>query len=236
MNLAAFFQAICGGLFAALPAYAANFIPPKGCEVYLTAQLHNCQVANYYTCSSDPAGDQWVSYADGKGAYFLSHIDSETRWIEAQSLETGEIDRLDQGASKDNASFSTLLASGRDDYDFITRNNFAQTQRFVGADTLTGESVTIDGVPLEKCSFELSEYDNQNRKLSTRSGVQYVSRKYRIFLSGPERFENASGDSQSYDDSPARFDFPGDPGFSSETPEYDCDMMMTGFSPAGGRG
>ncbi|WP_417806373.1 hypothetical protein [Thioclava sp.] len=236
MNAGAILWAICGGLLAVLPAHAANFTPPKGCEVYMTAQLHNCQVANFYTCAADDAGDQWVSYADGEGTYFLSHIDSETRWIEAYSLETGEIALIDQAASKDNASFNALLASGRDDYDFITHNNFAQTLRYVGVDTLTGESVTIDGVPLEKCSFNLSEYDAQGQKLSTRSGLQYISRKYRIFLSGPESYENASGEKQSFDDSPARFDFPGDPGFSTATPEYDCDMMMTGLAPADERG
>ena len=235
MNMGAFFRVICGGLLAAQPVYAASFKPPQGCDVYMTAQLHNCQVANFYTCTNDPAGDQWVSYADGEGAYFLSHIDRETRWLEAISLNSGKIELLDTQASADNASFSELLRTGHDAYDFITRDNDARTLRYAGADTLTGEKLTIDGVALEKCSFALTEYDGQGTQLATRRGMQYISRKYRIFLSGPERFENASGAVQTFDDSPARFDFPGDPGFSSETPEYDCDVMMTGPPPAGGR-
>lgn len=235
MRTAAIMLGLCGGLTSALPLHAADFTPPSGCDVYLTAQLRNCQVANFYRCAADPEGDQRVAYADGNGIYFDSRIDSETRWIESHTIETGEIDRLDMDASRDNASFSALLSEGRDDYDFVMRNNFGETRRYKGHDTLTGESVTIDGMPLQKCSFEIHEYDGAGQLLSTRSGMQYISAKFRIFLSGPERFENSAGDRTSFDDSPMRFDGPGDPGFSSQTPQYGCDMMMTGSVPAGRR-
>ncbi|MBD3801898.1 MAG: hypothetical protein IE919_01520 [Thioclava sp.] len=219
--------AIGGVLFSALSAHAANFAPPKGCEVYMTVQMRNCQVANYYTCAGDPAGDQWSAYADGEGVYYISHIDSETRWIESISTDTGEIELFDPGASKDAPSFSALLSDGKDDYDFVTRSNFRGLQRYRGTDTLTGQSVTIDDVPLETITFDLREDDETGALLSHRTGTQYVSRKHRLFLSGAERFENAQGDVVEYDDSPVRFDFPGDPGFSTEVPEYDCDLMMT---------
>lgn len=220
-------MAICGGLFSALPAHAANFAPPKGCTVYMTVQMHNCQVANYYTCSDDESGNQWAAYADGEGVYYISHIDYETRWLMSMSTDTGEVEALDPGASKDQPSFSALLSEGKDDYDFVTRSSHRGMQRFVGTDTLTGQSVTIDDVPLETITFDLREDDEAGQMVSHRTGTQYISRKYRLFLSGDERFEAAQGDVVTYDDSPVRFDFPGDPGFSTETPEYDCDLMMT---------
>ncbi|OWY13175.1 hypothetical protein B6V72_10270 [Thioclava sp. F34-6] len=220
-------MAICGGLFSALPAHAADFKPPQGCEVFMTVQMHNCQVANYYRCAADPEGDLWTAFADGEGIYYLSHIDSETRWLESVSTDTGEIEMFDPGASKDAPSFSALLSDGKDDYDFVTRSNYRGLRRYVGSDALTGNSLSIDDVPLETITFDLREDDQNGQTVATRTGTQYSSRKYRVFFSGAERFENDQGDVVSYDDSPVRFDFPGDPGFSTETPEYDCDLMMT---------
>ncbi|WP_202900107.1 hypothetical protein [Thioclava atlantica] len=220
--------AIWGALLGALPAHAADFAPPAGCEVFMTVQMHNCQVANHYRCAADPAGDQWAAYSDGNGLYYVSHIDGETRWLESLATETGEVELLDTAASGDLPSFSTLLSTGKDDYDFVTRSNFGESRRYRGTDRLTGKSIKIDDVLLETISFELREETGAGEPISNRSGTQYISRKERLFLSGPERFESADGEVATFDDSPARFDFPGDPGFSSQTPEYDCDMMMTG--------
>ena len=62
--------------------------------------------------------DQWAVYAGAEGPYYMSKIDSETRWLESYDLIAGESDQM--GDETDPASFSTLLEGGRDDYDFTT--------------------------------------------------------------------------------------------------------------------
>lgn len=223
-----------GGLFAALSAHAEPvFAPPSGCTLNLTVQMHECQVANYYTCAGDPAGDQWVSLADGSGEYFLSRVDRETRWVESVSLSDGEIDTLDATGSIDNASFSDLLATGRDDYDFVTRSNMGTVRRFIGHDQLTGEAVTIDGVALERCAFEMRIEDGEGNYIGTRKGMQYISRTQRVFFADTEDYENAYGDSSSSAQGPVTFSFPGGKGFAATRPQYDCDMMMTQLGEGG---
>jgi len=223
--------AVAGALCGASPVLAGAFSPPPGCTLNMTVQLHDCQVANHFTCEGDAPGEQWISYADGTGEFFISRIDAETRWIESISRDSGEIDRLDTVGSSDNASFSTLLASGRDEYDFVMRNNFGEVIRYVGHDQLTGESVTIDGVPLERCTFELSVEDTDGTPIATRHGSQFISRAHRVFFSDREIYQNAAGDSSSSFQAPVTFAFPGDEGFAESTPKFDCDMLMTGLSP-----
>jgi len=220
--------AAIGGLLVPPMAHAEPlFTPPAGCTLNLTVQMHSCQVANYYSCAGDPAGDQWVSFTDGEGEYFLSHTDAETRWVESISLKDGEVDRLDAAGSVDNASFSALLASGRDEYDFVTRSNQGVTRRYIGHDQLTGEHVSIDGLPLERCGFEMRIEDEAGNYIATRKGMQYVSRKLRVFFADTESFENAYGDHSDSNQGPVTFAFPGGRGFAATKPEYDCDMMMT---------
>jgi hypothetical protein len=103
-------------LLSGVPGLAASkFAAPKGCTVYQTVQMRGCQVSHHYRCEGDAAGDQWSVYLDANGPYYMSRIDSETRWIESFDLSTGETDRI--GEETDPASFSTLLANGRDKYD-----------------------------------------------------------------------------------------------------------------------
>lgn len=223
--------AAIGGLFAVLPAAAEpKFTPPPGCTLTTTVQMHACQVANYYTCAGDAPGDQWVSVADGAGAFFVSHTDAETRWLESVNLKDGTVEKLDAAASADNASFSTLLATGRDDYDFVTRTSTGLVQRFKGFDQLTGESTSIDGVPLERCAFEMEIEDEAGNVVATRKGMQVISRQMRVFFAQTETYENGFGDRVTTTEGPVTFAFPGDADFAAATPQYDCDMMMTDLS------
>jgi hypothetical protein len=223
--------ALLTGWIAAPAGAGAVYQPPKGCTLDMTVQIHSCQVANHFRCAADPAGDRWVSYADGKAEYFLSRIDSETRWIESFDLEDGAVDMLDTASSADQASFSALLSTGRDDYDFVTLSNTGESRRYIGYDKLTGRVQTIDNVPLEQTEFELRILDAEGKLIATRKGSQFINRDMRLFFSDRETFANAQGDSASSFEAPVTFAFPGDKGFGATKPEYDCDMMMTNMSP-----
>ena len=211
----------------AVPALADSFAPPPGCDLVVTVQMRQCTVANHYTCAAAP-GDRWVAYADGGGLFFTSRIDAETRWLESVSHDSGEVDWLDEGGSADHASFSALLETGRDDYDFVTESGSGQRIRYRGFDRLTGESVTVDGVPLQRCEFDLSAHDADGNLLSRRSGMQLVSPQMRVFFGDTETFENAAGDRATTVQAPMFFAFPGDAGFGALDPILDCDVLMSG--------
>lgn len=230
MSAAARILATLGGLCAPLAVHAAGpFTPPAGCRLDMTVQMQNCQLAQYYQCADAP-GDRWVSYWDGEGEFFLSRIDAETRWIESVDFIGGEIDRLDEAGSADHASFSALLADGRDEYDFVTRNNFGETRRYQGHDMLAGTAVTVDGVALERCSFALTVTDEADNFVSSRKGMQLISREMRLFFSDSETFENAQGERFDTADAPVSFAFEGDAGFGATEPKFGCDMLMTQLS------
>lgn len=212
---------------SALPVQAANFTPPQGCKLEVTVQNRSCTVSQHYRCSSDPAGDQWVTYFSREGATYQSRIDRETRWMESTDLRSDLTDTLEEGAS-DDASFSGLLETGRDDFDFWTNGSNGERLHYVGHDELTGEKVQIDGVALEVTKFQLTTFNDQGEQLILREGQQFISRSQGRFFGGIESSEDWTGAKENSDDSPVTFSFPGQPGFGSTVPEYDCDLQMVG--------
>ncbi|MGB3313318.1 MAG: hypothetical protein WBB85_02805 [Albidovulum sp.] len=217
-------------LFLALPADAGGkFAAPQGCEVYATVQMRDCQVSHHYRCTADAPGDQWAVYLDGDGPFYMSRIDSETRWMQSHDLISGENDRL--ADEVDPASFTTLITTGRDDFDFHTTNDAGEEHRHSGNDILTGETVVIDGVRLERTKFDLTTRDRDGNVLWSRKGQQLVHRGWRIFFADREHFENSFGDEADVINTPVDFAFPGDKGFLTTEPIYDCDMMMTELRP-----
>lgn len=219
--------ALLAGALPPLPGHAASFAPPPGCTLQLTAQLRQCQVANVYTCTGDAPGDRWTAFSDGKGPFYLSRIDAETRWMESIDLETGETDRLEPRAA-DHASFSALIATGRDDYDFVTRSGTGELRRYRGFDAMTGETVVIDGVRLERVAFEIAAFDETGAVISRREGMQLIHRDWRLFFADTETFENAVGERVATAQPPASFALPGEDGFGAAEPIFDCDVLMTG--------
>lgn len=224
-------------LLGPAPARAAGpFVPPEGCRLEMTVQNRGCSVSQHYRCEADAPGDQRVTYLGENGPLHVSRIDSETRWMESADPQTGLVDRLEEDGARDHASLSTLLATGRDDFDFWTESNSGERLRHVGRDELTGETVEVGGVPLEKTRFELVTYDESGEVLMTRRGQQFVSRVHRRFYGGVETAEDWTGVVQETDDSPVSFAFPGQPGFASSKPQFDCQMLMTALPPPrGGR-
>lgn len=217
-------------LALAAPAAGAadRFAAPEGCQGFLTVQMRGCQMSNHFTCAGDPPGHQWDTYIDGGGAYFTSQIDHETQWILSIDHEPRGHDRLEPGAA-DPASFSLLLAEGRDDYDFVTVSDNGRRTRYAGFDRLTGETVRIDGQVLERTEFDLTASDAATGALLfRRTGTQYVSRDWRLFFPGEEEFVSAAGEATRTDNTPVEFLLPGERGFFGAEPRYDCDMMMTG--------
>lgn len=219
---------IAATVFSVAQARAASFVPPAGCELKITVQNRGCTVGQHYICAADAQGDQHVVYFDREGPSYHSKIDVETRWLESTDLTTGLTDQLlDQAA--DPASFSALLRTGRDDFDFWTESNNGERLRHIGEDTLTGEKVEIDGVALELTNFHLKTFGADGQLLIESRGQQFINRDHGRFYGGVEHSEDWTGEIRDDDDSPVTFAFPGDAGFGATEPVFDCDMMMAGL-------
>ena len=205
------------------PAAAQTFTPPEGCTAFVTVQARGCKVSNHYRCSGDAPGEQWRVDFDGEGAYFVSKIDAETQWVLSVDLISGIEQRLSP-APADPASFSGLLSTGTDTYDFGQTGSDGRQSRVRGFDTLTGRKVVIDGITLEETAFELRETAEDGSLLNAGRGHEYIHRDWRLFLSGPSEWDGGEG-FRPVDRSPVTFAGPGEPGFLSARPDYDCDVQ-----------
>lgn len=216
-----------------LPVFAGSFVPPDGCETYLTVQSRQCRVSNHYKCSADPAGDQWRADFDQQGPFFLSRIDSEAQWIE--SFDLGEMisrQALDPNP-EDPASFSELLSAQVDTFAFSQSHDDGSQTRVTGFDRLTGRSVSIDGVALAETEFEFTETDMNGTLLRQSRGREYISPEWRMFFAGPSEWNGGDGEFLPVDGSPVQFIFPGEPGFAATEPLFDCDPLMTDVGQSG---
>ncbi len=142
----------------AAPAFAWD--APQGCEIWLTVQSRGCYVANYYKCEGDNPGDQWRADFDQQGVFFQSRIDAETQWVESIETNPRVVQTLDPDP-RDAASFSGLLATGRDDFDFSLTKDNGEHSNVKGFDETSFETVEIDGVTLTHTRFEYLETDDR---------------------------------------------------------------------------
>lgn len=201
------------------------FTPPEGCTGWLTVQSRGCRVSNHYKCAADEPGDQWRADFDQEGIFFVSRIDRETQWVESYDMFPTVRQTLDPNPA-DPASFSELLLGGLDTFDFGLTEDTGGQSRVTGFDKLTGRSTTIDGVELKETEFEFREMAPDGTVLRSATGNEYIHPEWRIFLSGPSEWNTDEG-SVPVDGSPREFIFPGEPGFFSTEPVFDCEATMS---------
>ena len=213
-----------------LAAGATGFTPPDGCTLHMTVQTRGCVVANYYTCDSDAAGDRRTVFADKDGIFSLTRIHAETRWMETYSPVDGITDRLVPEAHA-HASFTRLIETGRDDYDFAIVDSTGEVRRYRGHDRLTGETRRIDGRLLEVTESAVQVDSGTGEPLYARRGQQFIDRAQRLFFGGQETLEVPGSAPEVSNEGPVYFALPGEPGFAASTPEYDCDVLMTAAPP-----
>lgn len=219
-------------LTAPLPAQAGSFSPPEGCTTTMTVQSRQCRVSNHYTCTADKPGDQWRADFDQQGPFFLSKINAEAEWVESYDLGEVIVTQTLRPGARDPASFTELVTAGVDTFDFgLTRDN-GEDSDVTGFDRLTGKTVTIDGIALQETAFDFTETAPDGTILRQSRGNEYINPEMRLFFSGPSQWNGGDGNFLPIDGSPIQFIFPGEPGFAATEPMYDCDPLLTQFSPA----
>jgi hypothetical protein len=215
----------------AFPTLAGTWTAPEGCEVFMTVQAKACRVSNHYRCAADPAGDQWRADFDQEGVFFYSRIDSEGQWVESYTLNPTVRQVLDP-VRADSASFSELLASGIDTWDFGMTRDDGTASGARGYDRLTGKTVTIDGITLQETEVDFIETDVLGNTLRRARGNEYIHPDWRMFFAGPGETDLGDGQWRPIDGSPVEFIFPGEEGFLETQPKYDCDVLSAGAKPA----
>ena len=220
------------GLAAHAQTGADQFQVPAGCSAFLTVQSRGCTVTHHWTCEADPAGTQWRASLDQDGPFSLSFTDAEFRWLQSWDLRGGATSTLIE-PEDDPASLTELLTTGSDTMVFSVRteSNLGSFQRdYTGFDRLTGDEVMVDGRTLAVTEFSYQyPVDGGTRRVQ---GNQFVHEGWRLFFGGIETVTDATGDSFEYDDSPMEFAEPGERGFLTMQPIYDCGEMMSGLPRA----
>lgn len=212
-------------LLLATPVFGGTFTPPEGCTLKMTVQSRGCYLANHFTCSADAPGDKWRADFDQEGMFYMSRIDYETQWVESRDLFPTVIQTLDPNP-KDPANFTSLLSTGRDDFEFSLSKDNGEHSNVKGYDKMLGIKVTIDGVEFEVTEFSYQETDDEGNILRQSRGREYVHPEWRNFFSGrSEWFDGTNW--LPLDGSPVKFLFPGDKGFGATQPIFDCNAVTS---------
>lgn len=208
------------------------FQVPPGCTAFLTVQSRGCTVSHYWTCEADPQGTHWRASVDEDSPFHLSFTDAEFRWLRSWDLRGGGTTVILE-PEEDPASLTELLETGGDTMVFstVTTSNFGSFQRdYTGFDRLTGDEVVVDGRTLLVTEFSYQyPTDGGTRRVQ---GNQFVHPGWRLFFGGIETVTETTGDGFEYNNSPMEFAEPGEPGFLTMQPIYDCGEMMSGLPRA----
>lgn len=210
---------------SAMAQTVETFSLPSGCEAWVTVQSKDCTVEHNFICEGDAEGLKQRVALDQDGMNYLGATDAESQWVRSFHPRSGHSERLEDDP-RDPASISELIETGIDTYDFRTLSDEIGETRFVGQDSLTGRTVTIDGVALEETQYDITAYDANGTELWSSSGNEYISLEWRMFLAGPGTV-TLPDDSYEEDDSPVEFIFPGEPGFLSANPKHGCGVVMS---------
>lgn len=211
-------------LLAPVAVSAQSFSVPEGCEGVVTVQQHGCVMVNVWQCEADPAGDKWIALIGEGGVFSIQHVDREFQWIEA--FRPSGTETLEQPAP-DPSSITELLENGIDTWEFVI-NKPEGAERNVGFDALTGLEVMIDGEPLLQTEFEGKTLLLDGTEIDDGAGRQYVSAKHRLFFFG-ENWDPATPDDV-VDLSPVEFIYPGEDGFFSQRPKFECGVIESRFA------
>lgn len=217
-------------LWAAPVMAQQSFAPPQGCEGTLTIQHKSCLVTHVWQCEADAEGDQWVALFTQFGPFNIRKIDREFQWLETYYANPPRTELM-QVPAPDPESLTELFAEGFDSYDFtIDPGNGEPVERIVGFDRLTGETSIIDGEELLNTQYGYQQLDPEGEVVARREGAQFVSETHRIFILGTSWDKDTPDDI--FDASPIEFIYPGETGFFSPRPKFECSEIDASFEVA----
>lgn len=218
---------ILAGALAAMAATASaqqqTFTPPGGCEGFVTIQAKGCVVENFFTCEGDPDGYTRRADFEEDGLAYAGLIDGEAQWLESWFPASGVFETLVPDPA-DPASFSNLLVTGIDTYDFQVQDRSGERFRFVGFDRTAGDPVVIDGVTLTPTDYDIRVVEPDGSVSWQSRGAEFIHEEWRVFIGGVSQSWATGDEPEETDNTPVEFIFPGEDGFFSSAPKYDCGL------------
>ncbi|MGH1369782.1 MAG: hypothetical protein ACRBCL_14305 [Maritimibacter sp.] len=223
----------CAATVFPLAAHAADFQAPKGCETFLTVQSRQCAVSNLYRCDKATDGSFWEVVYSGNGLESIVEYDGDYQWMNAY-YAWDNANEIFKAPAEDRISRRDLMHEGIDTFRFDMHRTAPGEDRvitIVGADQLTDRTTVIDDVALEAVSTQLRILSADGEVEYHARGVQFLSREYELFFLGTEEVFEADGSATVYDSSPVEFINPGEPGFGSTLPYFECEEQKAGLVP-----
>lgn len=209
----------------AFPVFAADFEAPEGCETFLTVQSKSCTVSNLYRCDGDEKGAFSEAVFGGNGLNSLVSYDAHYQWLDARYMWDQSREVFSPPA-EDAIDIQTLIRDGVDTFRFTLHRTAPGEDRevtVVGADVLTEETRTIDGVELAVVNTDLQILAEDGTVEYHARGIQYLNIQTGHFFLGQEEVIDADGTATPYDNSPVDFIHEGEAGFAQTVPLYECD-------------
>lgn len=212
---------------AALASGAAAFDLPEGCEAFLTVQSKGCSVSVLWRCEGSPKGDFSEASFGPDGLESLVNYGADYQWLDTLYTWDSSSEALLPPAA-DPIELTGLIETGVDTYDFTMRRSEPGKRydiRVTGADELTGRTTKVDGYTLDIVRTRLEITDEDGAVEYRSEGFQYFSRELGQFFLGAETVYGEDGAPSDYDSSPVDIILPGEPGFGSTTPLYECQQL-----------
>ncbi|MEM1237342.1 MAG: hypothetical protein AAGI10_10250 [Pseudomonadota bacterium] len=207
-----------------LAAQEKTYDLPQGCEAFVTIQYKLCLVSHHYRCAGDAEGIQHRVDIDDEGPLFISTVNDQAEWVSSLDIRLDILDRLDPDP-EDPANFTELARTGRDDFDFSTTSEVGERITYRGRDRLTGETIVIDDVPLLRTENFVRALAADGSVIWESTGNEYIHLDWRVFIRGQSLTRTPENTFQS-DDEPLDFIFPGEDGFLTAEPEYNCNALL----------
>lgn len=209
-------------IILAAPAAAQTISLPANCSAFLTVQSQSCSVAHHFTCAGDPEGYRHRVEFYGDGYDFVSTIDADGQWMASNDVYGGGYEVLGAVVT-DPLSVSGLIETGRDTMDFTQEHSNGAVTRYVGDESMTGATTVIDGITLLDAAYELAAFDATGAEIWRSTGTEFISPGWRLYFSEVTTWFEAGYDPNVVPGAPVDFIRPGEPGFLSTVPLYDCD-------------
>ena len=204
------------------------FTAPAGCEVFVTIQTNSCTVSHLFRCEDDPEGYLRRANFGEEGLDYAGLIDGETQWLESFYPQGDAFETLVPDPA-DPMSLTDLMETGISTFDFEIENQEGERYRFVGFDQITGDPVEIDGVTLTPTEYNIRMVDQSGETIWTARGDEFIHEEWRSFLSGTGVSARTGEEEVAEDYSPIEFIFPGEDGFLSAQPKYQCGLTEMSF-------
>lgn len=220
----ALFAGICGLLVVdAASAQGRVFEPPLGCTLEYTVQTRGCEVENVFICPTVASGHSWTARFSSDGLLLTGRLDENAQWREIFFADGNPPLRVTRPI-EDPFEIDKLFAEGFDSQQFTMAQTGLPPMSFTGYDRLQ-DSVVIDGEPLIRIDFEMISRNADGTVVAHRRGEGFVSERFRRFFGGRERLVVNGTEEPGEDTTPVEFIYPGERGFGSMRPLYDCGVI-----------